>query len=643
MELSELARNRAEEYGKDLWTEFVIPPYYSKLELLQSKKPSVIEGGRGSGKTMLLRYLCHDTQFSKNRKNIIEENLNRVGIYWKMDTQFAKIMDKRGETSDVWMHAFINMGVLILSREILGSIANIQNSTLINKNYSILNLLDFSALKSFDKNIPSDFYSIRNFFHSRYNQFQVWVSNYKKIEQPLFYPLDFVKDLIDLIKIQIPLLENTTYHVYIDEYENLLDQQKRIINTWLKHSQSPLIFNIAMKHNAFNMRETLGEEKIVAIHDYRMFDIEDLLDNNFKTFACEILLLKLKKSGFDNIPIEENKLFDASNSAIESRKLDKYKSDIETKIKELFPGYTNKELATIMLEDSVIKTKIDELIKHALKMKGSEIDINIYFDEDYPEVMIILPALLSRNTLTVNEVISELLIYKTGNNSEFKNWISNNLVGCILHIYGKLNRICPFYAGYEAFVTMSKDNIRHFLELCYTSLAQVDTLNPITSIPQKQQAAAVKQVSANMLKEIKSLGIQGNTLYTFALRLGTVFEEGRKKVVQSEPEQTQFNIKDSPSEKSLTIIDELVKWSVLYESKLTKQKNIESGVEYQLNPIYSAYFTISYRKKRRISLTNNDFEVIAFGDSKDFESFLKNKYSKTQDNYIQNSLFDDDL
>lgn len=643
MELSELARNRAEEYGKDLWTEFVIPPYYSKLELLQSKKPSVIEGGRGSGKTMLLRYLCHDTQFSKNRKNIIEENLNRVGIYWKMDTQFAKIMDKRGETSDVWMHAFINMGVLILSREILGSLANIQNSTLINKNYSILNLLDFSVLKSFDENIPSDFDSIRNFFHSRYNQFQVWVSNYKKIEQPLFYPIDFVKDLIDLIKIQVPLLENTTYHVYIDEYENLLDQQKRIINTWLKHSQSPLIFNIAMKHNAFNMRETLGEEKIVAIHDYRMFDIEDLLDNNFKTFACEILLLKLKKSGFDNIPIEENKLFDASNSAIESRKLEKYKSDIETKIKELFPGYANKELAAIMLEDPVIKTKIDELIKHALKMKGSEIDISIYFDENYPEAMIILPALLSRNTLTVNEIISELLIYKTGNNSEFKNWISNNLVGCILHIYGKLNRICPFYAGYEAFVTMSKDNIRHFLELCYTSLAQVDTLNPIISIPQKQQAAAVKQVSANMLKEIKSLGIQGNTLYTFALRLGTVFEEGRKKVAQSEPEQTQFNIKDSPSEKSLTIIDELVKWSVLYESKLTKQKDIESGVEYQLNPIYSAYFTISYRKKRRISLTNNDFEIIAFGDSKDFEGFLKNKYSKIQDNYIQNSLFDDDL
>lgn len=641
MEISELARNRAEEYGKDLWTEFVIPPYYSKMELLQSEKPSVIEGGRGSGKTMLLRYLCHDTQFSINRKNRIEEDINRIGIYWKMDTQFAKIMDKRGEVSDIWIHAFINMGVLILSREILGSLANIHDSTFNDKNNNFLQLLDFSDLQSFDENIPSDFDTIRSFFHSRYNQFQVWVSNYKKIEQPLFYPIDLIKDLINLIKSQVPILKNTTYHVYIDEYENLLDQQKKIINTWLKHSQSPLIFNIAMKHNAFNMRETLGEEKIVAIHDYRMFDIENLLDNNFKTFAYEILLLKLKKSGFDNIPIEESKLFDSSNNVIELRKSNEYRASVETKIKELFPGHTNKELSVLMLQDTVIRGKIEELIKSAFKLKGLENAISL--DDNYPEAMIVLPALLSRTTITINDVITELSLYKEGNKSEFKNWISNNLVGCILHIYGKLNRICPFYAGYEAFVTMSKDNIRHFLELCYTSLAQVDTLSPIISIPQKQQAAAVKQVSSNMLKEIKSLGIQGNALYAFALRLGTVFEEGRKKITQSEPEQTQFNIKDTPSPKTLSFINELVKWSVLYETKLTKQKDLESGVEYQLNPIYSSYFTISYRKKRRISLTNSDFEIIAFGEAADFEYFLKNKYSKTQDSYIQNSLFDDEL
>lgn len=50
---SKMTRNRAEEYGFDLWKEFVVPPYFLSLKTLKSEKPLIIEGGRGSGKTML--------------------------------------------------------------------------------------------------------------------------------------------------------------------------------------------------------------------------------------------------------------------------------------------------------------------------------------------------------------------------------------------------------------------------------------------------------------------------------------------------------------------------------------------------------------------------------------------------------------
>jgi len=48
-------QNRAEELGNDVWRHFVVPPFYDKLDLQQAKKPRVIIGGRGCGKTMLLR------------------------------------------------------------------------------------------------------------------------------------------------------------------------------------------------------------------------------------------------------------------------------------------------------------------------------------------------------------------------------------------------------------------------------------------------------------------------------------------------------------------------------------------------------------------------------------------------------------
>ena len=124
---SNLTRNRAEEYGFDLWNEFVIPPYYPQLELMKSEKPQIIEGGRGSGKTMLIRYLCHATQFSPKRKNISAKDYKRIGIYWKMDVQFSKLMSMRGAEDSLWLDAFVNMGVLVLTKEIIASVKGVNH------------------------------------------------------------------------------------------------------------------------------------------------------------------------------------------------------------------------------------------------------------------------------------------------------------------------------------------------------------------------------------------------------------------------------------------------------------------------------------------------------------------------------------
>ena len=153
---------------------------------------------------------------------------------------------------------------------------------------------------------------------------------------------------------------------------------------------------------------------------------------------------------------------------------------------------------------------------------------------------------------------------------------------------------------------------------------------------------AVKYVSDNMLNEIKQLGASGNILYVFAYRLGNLFEEFRKRDSQSEPEQNQFSIKGELTKECSLILNELVKWSVLYKSKLTKQKNVESGSEYQLNPIYSAYFTISYRKKRRIELSANDFHCLCYGSDEDYNKFVKRITGKSssQKSIKSPSLFD---
>lgn len=640
---SDITRNRAEEYGFDLWKEFVIPPYFPKLELMKSEKPQIIEGGRGSGKTMLLRYLCHDTQFSTQRENIPIEDYHRIGIYWKMDIMFASMMNSRGAESQLWTDAFIDMAVLVLSMEVIRSIKNI---AMVNeKAADEIRNIDFSDLKMFDQNVPDKIEDFKSYLHKQYIKFQLWVSNYKRLEQPLFYPKLFLDELIGIVKNQVSILQDSFYSVYLDEYENLNVVQKKIINTWVKQSQSPLVFNIAMKHQAFDVADTLSDEKIVEVHDYRKIDLEEYLKEHFATFASEIFLLKVHRHLYRILP-NEDFLYDTSIDIMSYRTGSEYTISIKKLIETIFPKLTEKEVAARIFEDSRLKNRLLGMVeKDYNELKASE-----FFDKTMElnpgaDVLLVLHALLNRNGVDYKNIFCELGKFIGGEQSKFTEWIHNNLFGCILNFYGSLNRNCPLYAGYETFITMSKDNIRHFLELCYTSISQSEDYGELHKVSIEDQIIAVKSVSGSMLSEIKRFGPKGNLLYLFSLRLGNLFEELRKRESQSEPEQNHFSIKGTLDAESQHIIRELVKWSVLYEDKLTKQKSIEAGLEYIFNPIYSSYFTISYRKKRRIELTPEEITALYSESDETYKSIIKRIKTKisSKPNQQTPSLFEGTL
>lgn len=618
---SEITRNRAEEYGFDLNGEFVIPPYYPNLKMLESEKPNIIEGGRGSGKTMLIRYLSHATQFSENKGMIPIEAYRRIGIYWKMDISFASIMSARGAEDDLWMRAFINMGALILSSEIIDSLFNICKVNAEAKSNIVG--IDFSGLQDFDAEIPSELDEIGKYLHRKYIRFQSWVSNYKKIVEPLFYPMSFVEELINIIKSQVPLLSESYYCIYIDEYENLNPTQKRIVNTWLKQSQKPLVFNIAMKHQALDVTDTLSSEKIVEVHDYRKINLELLLSDNFATFASEIFLMKVNRYLYKVLDGVDY-LYSSENEIITKRTNSKYIESIRKLVETIFPAISERKVAELIFTDKTLRNRLIGKLLSDFERLDKKYLFELVLDLHAPaEALVVLHALLNREKVNADDVVKELKDYCEKKSPRYSEWVHNNLFGCILNFYAGVNRRCPLYSGYDTFVTMSKDNIRHFLELCYTSLSHSDDLNELHKVSLDDQLVAVDYVSKSMLKEIKQFGPHGNMLYIFSMRLGNLFGELRKRESQSEPEQNQFSVKGVMNTECAQIIRELVKWSVLYETKLTKQKGLEVGEEYQLNPIYSAFFTISFRKKRRIELTAEEIVKLYRGSETDYTHIIR--------------------
>jgi GTPase SAR1 family protein len=630
-----IAQNRAEEMGYDIWEEFVIPPFYDSMDLITAKKPRVIVGGRGCGKTSLLRYLCHQSQFSTRRSIISKSDLNHIGIYWKIDTQFAKIFTKRGLGEDIWIKAFEHMATLVMCQEVLKSIESIANSSLQNFDKNDIDSFDFSILNSFSPNVPSDFNSLKKFIRREFNYFQTWVGSIRIVEQPIFLPKHFIIELINEIRTQNLLFKDSNYFVYIDEYENLLIDQQRLINTWLKHSEMPLIFNLAMKRYSFNDKLTVGMEQLVNIHDYREYDLESFYDDriSFDLFAAEILFLRLWKH--DNrfkIPIIPEQLRSIELSILKQRRSDDYRRKVIQVAKNFLPSYSIEEIASNVFTDDILNNRLINLIKDSIKQKEIKNSWQDFYLSQYPSAGVVIPALINRS-LNSNELLQEISKLKLNSDNKFTGktaWIHNNIVGCLLLIYEPLGRLCPIYSGFEAFCMMSRTNIRHFLELCNKSLVNENIFSSeknISSISIKAQTEATKQASTSFLKEIKSFGVNGNSLHTFVLRLGTYFKFAHKRLTQSEPEQNHFYIKGSASVEISKFIEDAIKWSVLYENKITKQKGGSSKIEaedfeYILNPIYAPYFHISFRKKRSVGFKLVDLNILIFGDFKKFEKYL---------------------
>lgn len=620
-----LSPNRTEEIGYDVWREYVLPPFLTRTTFSETHKPRVIVGGRGCGKTMLLRYLSHESTFSTHRDSIPDDAVGHVGLYWRSDTQFAHLMHERGQSTDVWDTAFRHLAATVLGIEFLRSlqsIANSASSTLLDED---IRSLDFSRLAAYRSDLPSTTEDLLRKLEDCLAEFESWANNVRSANAPVFLPGDrFLRRMIALAQDQIPRLASLVYFVYIDEYENLAEYQQRIINTWLKHSEPPLIFNVATKRNGFKTKLTDGSESLSAIDDYRVLDLENFdLDSEFPLFAAEILLLRLKLGGVDVSEIDPDQLRDSEQ--LPSRKELQYSRKIQGALRKLFPGLTQSDLAQGVFEDGLLKQRLLARIEDALEKRGEPRSrSNEVCDERFPEASVVVPALLNRQSTPCEVVATEFEKLTGGSANKFTgktDWVHNNFVGCYLQLFDGLGRPCPFYGGFETFCQLARGNLRHFLELCYKTLSRLEGsgIGSDTIVPVEMQAESARQVASDLLPEIRSFGPQGNNLHTFVLRLGSLFSLSQQSPSQSEPERSHFSVSEGDStlgKIEQQFLSEAVKWSVLFEEKGTKKKDVTAaeGVEYVLNPIYAPYFHISYRKKRKMELSAGEVTALISGN-----------------------------
>jgi len=175
---------------------------------------------------------------------------------------------------------------------------------------------------------------------------------------------------------------------------------------------------------------------------------------------------------------------------------------------------------------------------------------------------------------------------------------------------GKYTKISKYYAGWNTFIKLANGNIRYLMALVYQaySLHLENEINLKTPVSVEHQTIAAKNVGWKNLTELEGSCMIGLQLTQLVQSLGTVFKRLAKDGDKTAPEIVQFDIDGEISDRTREILNLGVMNLALVRMPSNKLSGVKSLKEfqYQLHPIFAPYFDYSFRKKRKLSLSEKD-------------------------------------
>jgi len=651
-----LTQNRIEEKGEDLWGIYVLPINYKSL--LQYKKTNHIIGGRGSGKTAFVQYHCYQTILSKRKKIITNDDLESIGVYFKADSALLSEMFQNS-IEELWkpvFHSYIGMSIIFELSRFLNTFINSNFQDDYYKEKASEIQVPEHLLKPFKINEPTLFIDLYKALNVSRVELNNWLAFTDDVPPFKFNAKTMISEYINLIK-ELDIFKESYFFIFIDEFENFSLEQQKLINTWTKHVENNIIYNVTYKKHYEPTFHTLGNENIQERNDYRVIDIDKdvvISSDNFKLMCCEIIINNLQtyfetKYSFLQ-EFDDNYL--SSVNYIQKRKETDYKLEVYNIVDLILPVYGLDQVSKALISDKTLERKVFSHIEEIVAKSDKKLED---FISDDPAKTILNAILLNRETLSINDVYENYI----KNTKRYSQWMVNNQLGAILFFYNKFNhKTCPYYGGLDRFLMQSHFNIRHFLELFHKSILELEYKQIATpelesvKIEVELQAKAAREVSTyEFNRKINSCGNRGFSLKKIADRLGQLFAVKQNDPAQKIAEVNQFSIIYGKSsiklkEEEYTYIDQLLTelsiWSVLIEKDITKvtdKLKHQSLKEYRLHPILSSYFGISPRQKRKFEFNLN--EIVAIFDTKndtDFERLYKDIQGYTEEVQEKNLL-----
>jgi hypothetical protein len=604
----------------------------------------VLMGGRSTGKSMFLRYWSHPVQkkISENQNisfcEIIKKN-NGIGFYFRIDG--AKLKSFRGHGLDLehWTSVFTHYFELVVGRqyiEFLNLFSNEESQSediqsLIPKMCELLNCQAEQA--SLDTIIED--------LDTKVREVEIYLGNVPFYKQP-FIPKDrgFLSQSLsfgipELLFANSSFFKDLNIVLLLDEYENFLENQQKVINTLLRFTKKGIKFRIGMRLEGFRTFKMISEDDFIKEgREYRKVVFEEVVNKNsdYQNFLFEI-----SKKRLEAIPILKEKNF--------------------TDIRIILGAKEDLEQEAI---DLVLKQPNGIEKYYAKKIPKENFDKIKYPANPLLELMNCIWVTTRNKTpeITVNAMNDYLENKKTEDGHKYRrDYVDKyklSLMFLLCSIYHKNKQ----YYSFNTFSFLSTGIVGHFIELCrrtfdYASWENIDSLLKNGQISKESQNKAAVEFSNSEKQQIGRIEMYGGLISKFIDNIGNIFREYHKDFRMRYPETNQFAINiDSIQEENLkTALKVAVRWSVILRKPRMQKTGPSENIQdiYTVNRIFSPNFQISYRtrggksillneNKLRNLMYQNDIKLLSDYlpiDNDDIEN-KNNIHSKSGDLFLNN-------
>lgn len=616
---------KASEYSDEQINKYWVSINRKEVLDPNDNTPKYILGGKGCGKTHLLRYYSYPLQ--RLRWGSFSEVVNNdkyIGIYSILSTLDASRFDGKNVPEDQWKALFKYYFELYIGAFILKTL-----SEFIESDYGKEREEDFvkGVVRQFLKGIVLKRYDLESLVE--------YVENERKsidfeIENVAFTG-NFNNVKVNLkaggLIFNVPLILKEVYDdfkevkfIYImDEYEKLFDWQKRYVNSLVWEKIYPSTFWIgARKYGYTDMHTETGEELKKGSEYYPFFMDEHFQKNekDFDVFARELILKRLKREDKGAVSELEAKFKNGKEVIAEQIKIAK-----KGNYKHLKNLSNNVKMG---IKKGLLTEKEDD-IQTIIDYITADTDNNP-LEQKY-KLYLFYQMWADHKAITLVDIAAmvkdEYLKYKRGDESKFSNIVEKYKSDLTAQLCEENGEEYYAYSGLDALISLSWGNPRVLLLLLKKTIEKADVLQerPLESdggISLRAQYLGIKETSRWYLDDSELTGVDGSFAITAIRNLAEYLRLYRFSDKPTDTSVCAFNYgTENVSHNAGYMIRLLELHSLLVKvDNERKQKNSgKSEITYQLNRILAPYWNLPSARRGIADFSSNVIESIFNNES----------------------------